>query len=140
MSKPSASRTRSTTPVGEPVAQVDARDVAAVAATVLTGEGHAGEAYAVTGAEAFTYHDAAAALSEELGREIEHVKVGMDYARAGMLDAGMPEGLVDDYVSLLEWYETGGGVKVYPTIEDVTRKPARSIETFVSDYASAFEA
>ncbi len=113
--------------------------MAAVAATVLTGEGHAGEAYAVT-VPRRSPTVIPRPLSEELGREIEHVQVGMDDARAGMLDAGVLGGLVDDYVSLLEWYETGGSVKLYPTVEDITGKPARSIETFVSDYTSAFEA
>lgn len=126
-------------PVGEPVAHVDARDVAAVAATVLTGEGHDGEAYPVTGPAAFTYDDAAAALSAELGRDVKHVQVGMDDARAGMLDAGMSEALVDAYVELLEWFETGGGTEVYSTVEELTGSPARSIETFVADYAEQFE-
>lgn len=127
-------------PVGEPVALVDARDVAAVAAAVLTGDGHDGEAYPVTGPEAITYADAAAALSEELGRDIEHVQVGMDDARGGMLDAGMPEDLVNLYVDLLEWYEAGGGADVHSTVEDLTGSPGRSIETFVADYAGQFEA
>jgi len=127
-------------PVGEPVAQVNARDVAAVAATVLTGEGHDKEAYPVTGPEAFTYADAAAALSEEIGRNIEHVQVGMDDARGAMLDAGMLEALIDEYIGLLEWYETGGGTDVHSTVEDLTGSPGRSIESFVADYAAEFEA
>lgn len=38
-----------------------------------TGEGHDGEASPVTGPEAITYADIAAALSRELGRDVEHV-------------------------------------------------------------------
>jgi len=82
---------------------------------------------------------AAAALSGELGRDVEHVQVGMDDARGAMLDAGMPEALVEVYVELLEWYQTGGGTDVHSTVEDLTGTPGRSIETFVSDYAEQFE-
>ncbi|MEI5036283.1 hypothetical protein RB201_37395 [Streptomyces sp. S1A(2023)] len=38
-------------PAGAPVACVDPRDVAAVAAAVLTGRGHHSQSYAVTGSE-----------------------------------------------------------------------------------------
>jgi uncharacterized protein YbjT (DUF2867 family) len=127
-------------PVGHPVAYVDARDVAAVAATVLTGESHDGEAYPVTGPEAITHADIVAALSKELGRDIKHVQVGMDDAREGMLNAGMPEDLADGLVGLLEWFEAGGGANVYSTVEDLTGSPSRSIDTFVADYAGEFGA
>jgi uncharacterized protein YbjT (DUF2867 family) len=126
-------------PVGEPVAYVDARDVAGVAAAVLTGSGHAGEAYPVTGPEAVTWGDVADALAAELGRDVSHVQVSMDDARAGLADAGMPDPLVDGYVGLLQWFESGGGDEVYSTVEDLTGRPARSVREFVADHAAAFE-
>jgi len=49
---------------------VDARDVAAVAARVLTEEGHAGRAYPLTGAQALDYDEVAAVLSAVLGRRV----------------------------------------------------------------------
>lgn len=126
-------------PVGEPVAYVDARDVAAVAAAVLTGEGHAGGTYPVTGPEAVTYGEIAAVLSDVLGREVEHVQVSMDDARAGLGEAGMPGELVDEFVDLLEYFDSGGGTDVYATVEDLTGTPARSVRQFAEDYAAAFE-
>mgnify|MGYP000112018546 CR=1 FL=1 len=126
-------------PLGEPVAYVDVRDVAAVATTVLTSEGHAGETYPVTGPEALTYAEIASALSNELGREVEHIQVGMDDARESMLDIGVPEPLVDMSIGLLEWFGEGNGAEVHSTVEDLTGRPSRSIETFVEDYAEEFE-
>ena len=41
-------------------AHIDARDIGAVAARVLTGKGHEGKAYELTGPEALTYDQAAA--------------------------------------------------------------------------------
>lgn len=49
---------------------IDIRDIAAVAARVLSEEGHTGRAYALTGAEALNYHQVAQLLSVELGRTI----------------------------------------------------------------------
>jgi uncharacterized protein YbjT (DUF2867 family) len=126
-------------PVGEPVAHVDARDVARVAAAVLTEQGHAGEAYPVTGPEAVTWGDVADVLSEILDRDVEHVQVSMDDARAALTERGMPEALVEGYVGLLEWFDAGGGAEVYATVEELTGTPARSVRQFVADHASAFE-
>lgn len=47
---------------------MDARDIAAVAAAVLTEDGHEGKTYTLTEPEAFSYDNAAATLSEATGR------------------------------------------------------------------------
>jgi uncharacterized protein YbjT (DUF2867 family) len=52
---------------------VDTRDVAAVAAVVLTEPGHAGTSYDVTGPTALSYADAAAKLTRAMGRAISYV-------------------------------------------------------------------
>jgi uncharacterized protein YbjT (DUF2867 family) len=126
-------------PVSEPVSFVDGRDVAAVAAAVLTGDGHDGAAYPITGPEAITFGRMAEVLSEVLGREITHVQVSMDDARTGLVEAGMPAELVEGYVGLLEWFEAGGGSQVLDTVETLTGTPARPFDTFARDHAEAFE-
>jgi uncharacterized protein YbjT (DUF2867 family) len=126
-------------PVGEPVAYVDARDVARVARVVLTEAGHAGEAYPVTGPEAVTWGEVAAVLSDVLDRDVSHVQVSIDDARTGLADAGMPETLIEGYVGLLEYFDAGGGAEVYQTVEELTGTPARTVREFVEDHVSAFE-
>lgn len=125
-------------PVGEPVAHVDARDVARVAATVLTEDGHQGTAYPVTGPEAVTYAEIADVLSEVLDREVTHVQVSMEDARAGMVEQGMPEALVDGFIGLQKHFDSGGGAEVYTTVEDLTGTSARSVREFAADYAAEF--
>jgi uncharacterized protein YbjT (DUF2867 family) len=49
------------------------RDIAAVAVAVLTGWGHEGKTYVITGPEAFTYADAAEKLSSAIGRRVTYV-------------------------------------------------------------------
>src|SRR5665647_1286210 len=64
----------SSSPAGR-VSYVDARDIGAMAAKVLTEPGHEGQAYHLTGPEALSDDDIAARLSEVLGRTISHVQV-----------------------------------------------------------------
>ena len=122
---------------GAAVSFVDARDVAADAATVLTESGHEGTAYPVTGPEALTYEEMAAALSAALDHEVECVTVGLDQVRVSMEEMGMPAPLVDGVVGLQRWFEDGNGAAVEPTVEEVTGRPARTFEEFVADYREA---
>ena len=52
-------------------APIDPADIAAVAAVVLTGDGHAGAEYLLTGDETFTVAEQVAVLAEAIGRDIE---------------------------------------------------------------------
>lgn len=51
---------------------VDAADIAAVAAETLTGDGHTGQAYDITGSEALSYHEVAATLTDVLDRKVTY--------------------------------------------------------------------
>ncbi|MEX2479731.1 MAG: NAD(P)H-binding protein, partial [Gammaproteobacteria bacterium] len=56
---------------------IDVEDVAAVAARVLTEDGHARRGYALTGPPALSFHDVAAILSDVLGRPIRYCPPGI---------------------------------------------------------------
>ena len=47
----------------------DARDIGAVCAEVLTGEGHTGKSYEITGPEVVSFYDVAERFSEVLGEK-----------------------------------------------------------------------
>jgi NAD(P)H dehydrogenase (quinone) len=65
-------------------------DCAAAAVGVLTGDGHEGRAYDITGPEALTAHDLAALAGEIAGGTIEVVAVDDQAYIDGMVSAGMP--------------------------------------------------
>lgn len=120
------------------ISWVDARDIAAVAATALTCPGHDGKAYAITGPEAITCERIAEIMSETLGKEIRYIPVSLDDAKIGMMQAGMPEVLAN---AMNELYALGpagylGGIA--DTVPVVTGNPGRTFSQFVADYGSAF--
>jgi nucleoside-diphosphate-sugar epimerase len=75
------------------ISMVDTRDVAAVASTVLTEDGHAGAHYDVTGREALSYDDVAMKLSGAMGREIRYVAVPDQTVRDSLLIVRISRGL-----------------------------------------------
>ncbi len=62
----------------------DIRDIGAVCAEVLTGKGHAGQSYEITGPEVLTFYDVADRFSEVLGEKVEYVAMPMDQFRERM--------------------------------------------------------
>ena len=120
------------------VAHVDARDVAAVAAHVLTTSGHEGATYVVTGPEALTYDAVAARLGAALGREVSYVDVPPPAAREAMVGAGLDPWLADALVELYGLYRDGGTQEVSDEVQKATGRRPRTLEDFVADHGAAF--
>jgi uncharacterized protein YbjT (DUF2867 family) len=102
------------------VAMVDARDVAAVAATALTTAGHAGNTYTSTGPEALSFDDAARILSQQLATEIAHVRVHRDAVRNAAEAAGLEPWFAEDMANLHEMLAAGSEDLTTPDVLAVT--------------------
>lgn len=72
-------------------AYVTRADCAAVAVGVLTGEGHEGKAYDVTGPQAYTAADLAELAGQQSGKPVEVVHVDDEAYTAGLVSAGLPD-------------------------------------------------
>jgi uncharacterized protein YbjT (DUF2867 family) len=127
-------------PLGDAkVSYVDARDVAAVAFSTLTKDGHEGKAYEITGPESLAYTDVAHELSTATGREVKYVDVPMEAARQAMLGMGLSEWLADALVELFNFYRDGGAERVTNAVREVTGRAPISLAQFARDYAEAFK-
>jgi uncharacterized protein YbjT (DUF2867 family) len=126
-------------PAGEGKAPfVDARDIAAVAASCLTETGHEGKIYEVTGPVAIGYADIAATLSKVLGRTINYVDVPIAAAQASMLETGMPAWLVDALNELNTGLKENRFGLVTDVVSEVGHKTPIGLESFVRDHMAMF--
>lgn len=73
------------------VASASRADFAEAVGAVVTGEGHLGQTYELSGDVAWDYHDLAAAFSEVLGREVTYRPVTSEEHVAALTEAGVPE-------------------------------------------------
>ncbi len=120
------------------IPMIDTRDIAAVAADVLTEEGHAGERYTLTGPEAVSYRDVARTLSDVLDRPIRYVAETEDDAWRRLHGEGQPPWLIGAQLSLAAYQRAGGGTDIITdAVDSITSKPPRTIEAFARDYAAA---
>jgi uncharacterized protein YbjT (DUF2867 family) len=117
---------------------IDSRDIAAVAAAVLTEEGHYGKAYDLTGPEALTTADAAAAIGAATGREVRYVDVPEAAASKAMLDMHMPEWMVTAMMELHGIVKAGYASGISPLVEKLTGQAPRTFAAFARDRASAW--
>lgn len=122
------------------VSFVDGRDVAACVVAALTGRGHEGKAYEVTGPEALTMTRMAEILSEATGRTIRYVDVPEEAAKKAMLDMGLPGWMVDAMMELHAIDKAGYAAAVTTSVKDVTGNPARSFRDFARDNAAKWKA
>jgi uncharacterized protein YbjT (DUF2867 family) len=121
-----------------PMAFIDVADIGAVAATVLSTDGHAGSVYTLTGSEALTYADVAARLSRLLGVGVQYVNLSPDQIKASLLGLGMPAWQVQAILELQAFYTDGPGTTVSGDVEKVLGRPPVLFDQFVYAYAASF--
>jgi uncharacterized protein YbjT (DUF2867 family) len=121
------------------VSPVDVRDIAVVALAVLTGSGHEGKSYVITGPEALTYYEVADKLSAALGRKVVYVDVQLEQARKSMLDSGalnwFVEGQMEQYQVRLKGWQS----MVTSTIAEIAKKQPISFDQFARDHVAYFQ-
>ena len=114
---------------------VDCADLAAVAAAVLTDDGHDGRTYVVTGPEALSAADATARLSAALGRPVRYVDCPPEETRAILRGQGSPEWMVADMLASIETFAAGEVDEVTDVVERVAGRSPRTFAMFARDTA-----
>src|SRR3984957_14358485 len=118
---------------------VDARDVAAVAAEIITSPAaRAGKTYWLTGPELVSNYDVAAVLSKLLGRTISYRELTFAENKAEMISAGIPEQIAEMNAQAFSLTADGDAEWVTQDVPSLLGRPARSFEQFAVDYAAAF--
>ena len=120
------------------VGMIDVRDIAEVAAKILTEDGHQGKEYMLTGPASISFHDVAAKLSKVLGKEVRYVDVPLEAARDAMLGMGLSEWFADALGEYTTAFSDGYGDMVTGDVEEIIGRAPRSYETFVHDFAGVF--
>ena len=120
------------------VAWIDPYDIAAVAARVLTEEGHAGQAYPLSGPQALSPREQAAILAAALGTAIDVVDLPPAQVRAAMIAQGMPPERADAVLTVRGSGASQRGVTVFPTVERITGGPPHSYAEWVDAHLDAF--
>lgn len=118
-------------------AMVHDADIASVAATVLTTDGHAGKDYWLTGPEALTAPEKVRVIGEVLGRQVKFVELTQDEIVARWRGQGFSDEDIEFFV-MMRTNPPDAGYTVLPTVQEVTGQPARTFAQWVEENAAAF--
>ena len=124
-------------PAGDgPTPFVDAEDIADVAVAALTGAGHAGEVYELSGPEALTWAQALELLAVHAGRPLTFVDVEPDAWVAGAAGAGLPADYAGMMAMLFAAVRDGREAALSDGIQRALGRGPRSVAEFAAREAA----
>jgi uncharacterized protein YbjT (DUF2867 family) len=115
---------------------IDPLDIAEVAAAALTGDGHLGQTYVLTGAEATTPRQRTQVIATATGQHLAFIEVSHDDAREQMVQF-MPAPVADATLAILG-HPTPEEAQGSPDTEKVLGRPGRSFADWAQRNAAAF--
>jgi uncharacterized protein YbjT (DUF2867 family) len=121
------------------VGMIDARDVAAAAAAIVTDPGpHAGKTYWLTGPDLITYTDVAEQLAEAVGHPVEYRRLSPAEHREAMIRAGLPEPVATSNAQAFGLIAEGDAAWLSDDVESLTGTRPRDLHTFIADNVNVF--
>ena len=125
-------------PAAKRVALLDTRDIAATAVAALTEEGHGGKTYDLNGPELLDGNAQAAAFSSVLGRPVKYLDITVDAFVEQLKSYGLPAWMVEAFGAAVA--DPIPGDQSSAEIERILRRKPGTLEQFINDYRSAFQA
>ncbi|RVX46516.1 uncharacterized protein YbjT (DUF2867 family) [Nonomuraea polychroma] len=113
------------------------KDIAAVAAHVLTSAGHNGAAYVLTGPEQLTQAEQVRLIGEVIGREVRWEEQPAEEARERLMAAWGDPAFVDGALTTWERFVTHPE-QVTDTVRRLLGRPALTFRQWARDHAADF--
>jgi (4-alkanoyl-5-oxo-2,5-dihydrofuran-3-yl)methyl phosphate reductase len=120
------------------LASIDTDDVAAVSVAALTQSGHEGRAYDLTGHEALTHAQMAAAIGKAIGRTLVVRAITDENVRENLARTGMPPAIVDALAEFPRMIRAGAMATVTDDFERVLGRKPRSFAAWADTNAALF--
>lgn len=121
------------------VSFIHAHDIAAVAACALTEAGHAGQEYTLTGGEALSFADVAAAIAKATGRSIRYIDATIDDLRQVVAEVGGWPGPIEFMDHMFRTVRSGAVEPIYPTVQTVTGRMPLTFAEFAQANAAVWQ-
>ncbi|MFK0259752.1 NAD-dependent epimerase/dehydratase family protein [Streptomyces angustmyceticus] len=116
---------------------VDADDIAAVAARLLTNaSAPPATDLVLTGPQALSHDEVATLFTEATGHPVRHLPLTPEQLR-GRLSATLPEGFANLLTDLDQAIAAGSEDRVTDTVERITGRPPRALREVVEEWAAA---
>ncbi len=109
---------------------IDARDIAEVAAVLLTTDRFANKEFDLTGGESLTHADVARFIGDALAKEVTYSDIDPKILHAGLVQAGLPLDYVNFLIMIFGFLREGYSERVTPAVKEITGREPRRFEDY----------
>jgi uncharacterized protein YbjT (DUF2867 family) len=117
---------------------IDARDIAAVAARLLSTDAFNNRDFDLTGAVAADHDRVAAILSKATGQTITYQDIPEGDMRGALLQAGLPPAYAEFLLMILGFFKAGYSERTTDAVQTLLGRPAITLEQYAADYRGAW--
>jgi len=117
---------------------IDARDIAAVARTLLTSDTFVDRHVDLTGPRALDHAEVAGILTQATGRAIGFQDITPEAMLQGLRAAGLPHDYAAFLVMILGHFKAGHAERTTDAVQRITGRPPRSIEQYAQDHRASW--
>lgn len=117
---------------------IDARDIAAVAARLLTSDTFANRDFDLTGSLALDHNEVAAILSQASGKPIGFTDIPPDAMLTALKEAGLPQDYAEFLLVILGYFKAGYAERTTDHVQEITGQAPRTLAQYASDYKASW--
>ena len=117
---------------------IDARDISAVAARLLSTDDFYQRDFDLTGAVAMDHDAVAAILSKVTGQTITYQDIPESDMRGALLQAGLPPAYAEFLLMILGFFKAGYSERTTDAVQTLLGRPPITLEQYAADYRSAW--
>ena len=117
---------------------IDARDISAVAAALLSRDDFNNRDFDLTGPQALSHDEVAQILSQEAGRNIVFEDITPEAMLQGLLAAQLPRAYAEFMVAILGFFKAGYAERLTDSVRTITGNAPRSFAQYAKDYRAAW--
>lgn len=117
---------------------IDARDIASVAAQLLTDDAQTGREFDLTGPRALDHAEVAAILTQVTGKPIGFTDITPEAMLQGLVGAGLPADYAQFLVTILGFFKAGYSERTTDAVQQITGQAPRAFEQYARDYRAAW--
>ncbi|MCW7487945.1 NAD(P)H-binding protein [Leptospira meyeri] len=118
---------------------IDARDIASVAAVLLTTTKYDNQAFTLTGPESIDHNEVAKHLTSVSGKNIEYVDVDPKVFESSLVSAGLSKDYAAFLVMIAGALKEGFSAPILDTVKTLTGKNPISFAEYAKDFASSWK-
>ena len=117
---------------------IDARDIAAVAAKLLTSDVHTNKDFDLTGGESVNHDEVAQAISVATGLPITYQEIAPDALRQGLLAGGVPADYAEFLILILGFLREGYSASVNGNVQLILGREPIRLAQYAQDYRKSW--